>query len=170
MDYRFYTSFYVTMFSRPKVNPPPDWAEVETGPGYITLPEGHEYGFRIHNIGDADLKTLLGELAGVEPLVYVNLSENRKITEKGVEMLKVLPRLTYLNLSSCDLKNESMAGVQPLVHLQTLDLSFCNRITGPALKYLRLLPNLKLLNLQGCVKITNGDISRFKKKGMVITA
>jgi hypothetical protein len=170
MEYRFYTSFSVTLFSRPLTSPPPDWTELETGPGYITLPEGHEYGFRIHNIDDRELKTLVGELAGVEPLTYANLSENRKITEKGVETLKGLPRLTYLNLSSCDLTNESMVGLLPLVHLHTLDLSFCNRITGPALKHLKGLPNLKVVNLQGCVKVKHGDISRFQKRGMTITA
>ncbi len=170
MENRFYTSFPVTLFSRPLVTPQPDWAEVETGPGYITLPEGHEYGFRIHNIDDAQLKTLVGELAGIEPLTYANLSENRKIPEKGIEHLKGLPRLTYLNLSSCDLINEALAGLQPLIHLNTLDLSFCNRMSGPALKFLRPLANLKMLNLQGCVKVKHGDIARFQKRGMVITS
>ena len=168
MAQTFYTSFPVTIFSRPLTTPQPDWAEVDDGPGIITLPEDHEYGFRIHTIDDRELKTLVAELAVIDPLTYANLSENRKITGKGLEELKAFPRLTYLNLSSCDLNNEGLENLQVLTHLQTLDLSFCNRMTGPALKYLRPLANLKNLNLQGCVKIKNGDVARLNKRGLTI--
>jgi hypothetical protein len=168
MANRIYTSFPVVIFSRPLATPPVDWAEVAQGPGYIDLPEDHEYGFRIHNIDNQELKALIAELAGIERLTYANLSENRKITEEGVELLRALPKLTYLNLSSCTLNNEAMGHLKFLIHLETLDISFCNRMTGPALKLLQPLMNLKNLNLQGCVKITNGDIARFKKRGLTI--
>jgi hypothetical protein len=168
MPNRIYTSFPVTLFSRPRSTPPADWTELGTGPGYIDLPDEHELGFRIHNIDDIDLKALLKELSGLEALTYANLSENRKITDAGVELLKALPRLTWLSLSSCSLTNDSLAHLAALPRLASLDISYCNRLTGPALKHLRTLPNLQTLNLQGCVKITNGDVARLHKRGLEI--
>ena len=168
MTINFYCTFPVTFFSRTITSPPSDWTEVETGPGPIALPENQEYGFRVHNIGDRDLKNLVAEIAEISPLTYINLSENRKITEAGLAYLSGFSDLVYLNLSSCGIKNDGMAHIQDLPNLVTLDLSYCNRLTGPALKYLRNLPKLADLNLQGCIKITNGDVARFKKRGLVI--
>jgi hypothetical protein len=168
MTYQNYFSLPVTLFTRLPNAPAADWVEVDTGPGTIRLPEGQEYGFRIHTIGDEELAALVKELAGLQPITYANLSENRKITDDGVELLKTFPRLTYINLSSCGLSNEGLAHLPAFTHLTTLDLSYCNRLTGPALKHLRTLPNLQYLNLQGCIKITNGDVARFKKRGLTI--
>ena len=168
MTHNLYISLPVTLFSRPPETPAIDWTEVDTGPGVVSLPEGHEYGFRIHTSDDQDLATLVKELVGLQPVTYANLAENRKITGDGVELLKAFPRLAYINLSSCGLSNEDIAHLQAFTHLTTLDLSYCNRLTGLALKFLRTLPNLQNLNLQGCIKITNGDVARFKKRGLTI--
>jgi hypothetical protein len=168
MTINFYCTYPVIFFSRPIKTPPLDWTEIETGPGSIALPENQEYGFRIHNIDDLGLKHLVAEIAEVSPITYINLSENRKITEAGLAYLSGFTDLVYLNLSSCGLKNDGMAHLQDFPHLVTLDLSYCNRLTGPALKYLRHLPKLAELNLQGCIKLTNGDVARFKKRGLVI--
>jgi hypothetical protein len=158
----------MTIFSRPQATPAADWAEIDTGPGYMDLPDGHEFGFRIHNCDDDTLKILTKELAIVDPLTYANLSENRKITNDGIELLKVFTRLTWINLSSCGLSNDGVAHLAGFTHLVNLDLSYCNRLTGPALKHLRTLPNLQNLNLQGCIKITNGDVARLRKRGLTI--
>ncbi len=168
MTHHIYISLPVTLFSRSPETPAADWTEVDTGPGDINLPEGHEYGFRIHTSGDDNLAVLVKELAGLQPITYANLSENRNITNDGVELLKAFPRLTYINLSSCGLSNEGLTHLTSFTHLTTLDLSYCNRLTGPSLKNLRTLPNLQSLNLQGCIKITNGDVARFKKRGLTI--
>jgi hypothetical protein len=168
MTLNFYCTYPATFFSRPIASPPVDWIEVETGPGTIDLPENQEYGFRIHNIDDQDLKNLVAEIAEVSPLTYINLSENRKITDTGLVYLTGFSDLVYLNLSSCNLKNNGLVNLQDIPSLETLDLSYCNRLTGQALKNLRGLPNLASLNLQGCIKITNADVARFNKKGLVI--
>ena len=168
MTIKFYCTYPVIFFSRPITSPPLDWTEIGTGPGSIELPENQEYGFRIHNIDDQDLKHLVAEIDFITPMTYINLSENRKITAAGLVYLRGFLELVYLNLSSCGLKNDGMAHLQDFPHLVTLDLSYCNRLTGPALKYLRNLPKLADLNLQGCTKITNGDMARFKKRGLVI--
>ena len=68
MTINFYCNYPATFYSRPIATPPPDWVEIETGPGPIDLPENQEYGFRIHNIDNQDLKTLVAEIAEVSPL------------------------------------------------------------------------------------------------------
>ena len=168
MTINFYCTLPATFYSRPIASPPPDWVEIEIGPGPIGLPENQEYGFRIHNIDNQDLKTLVAEIAEVSPLTYINLSENRKITDDALVYLRDFSDLVYLNLSSCSLRNNGLAYLQEIPSLETLDLSYCNRLTGRALKNLQDLPNLAALNLQGCVKITNADVVRFKKQGLVI--
>jgi Leucine-rich repeat (LRR) protein len=162
------TSLPVIIFSRPCTNPPPEWVEVDRGPGDIKLPDRHEYGFRIRNIGDDELDILVKEMAEIDPLTFANLSENRNIDDEGLELLRFLPKLTILNLSSCGLTNEGIANLKVLTHLADLDLSFCNRLTGPALKHLREMPSLQKLNLQGCVKITNGDMARFRRPNVAL--
>jgi len=168
MSEPFYTSLPVILYARLRLTPPLDWNEVDQGPGWITLPEGCEYGFRIHNIDNAELKLLVNELASVTPLTYVNLSENRKITNPGLAALQAFPQVETLNLSSCSLTNDGILHLQGLRHLKSLDISYCNRLTGPGLKNLEPLRNLTQLNLQGCIKITNGDVARFKKRGLEI--
>jgi hypothetical protein len=158
----------MTIFSRPQATPAADWAEIDTGPGYMDLPAGHEFGFRIHNCDDETLKILVKELAIVDPLTYANLSENRKITEDGIELLKVFTRLSWINLSSCGLSNDALAHLTGFTHLVTLDISYCNRLTGLALKYVQAMPNLKNVNLQGCVKITTRDVSSLRKFGISV--
>lgn len=164
----FMTSLPVILFSRPRTTPPTEWAEVGRGPGDITLPDGHEYGFRIRNIGDDELDILVKELAQVDPLVFANLSENRNIDDEGIELLRFLPKLRILNLSSCGLTNAGIENLKVLEHLAELDLSFCNRLTGLSLKYLREMLSLQKLNLQGCVKITNGDMARFRRPNIAL--
>ncbi len=168
MPTHFYTSLPVILYSRPQASPAADWTELGAGPGDIDLPDGHEFGFRIRNIDDETLALLIKELAGVAPLTYANLSENRKISDDGVELLKAFPLLAWLNLSSCGLSNAATAHLAGFDHLAALDLSYCNRLTGAALKPLRSLPNLQNLNLQGCVKITHGDVARLQKRGLTI--
>lgn len=162
------TSLPVILYARPRATPAPDWVEAGRGPGDIELPDGQEYGFRIRNIGDDELRVLVRELAALDSLVYANLSENRKIDSEGLEFLRVLPQLKILNLSSCGLGNEGIEHLKALSHLAELDLSFCNRLTGPALKPLREMASLKKLNLQGCVKIRNGDMARFRRPDIAL--
>jgi hypothetical protein len=162
------TSLPVILYTRPIASPTPDWSEIDRGPGFIALPEGLEYGFRIRNIGDEELRVLVGELREVAPLAYANLSENRGISDRGLEWLAAFPQLVTLNLSSCNLTDEGMVHLLAFRRLTNLDLSYCNRLTGAALKPLRGLASLSSLNLQGCVKIKTGDVARFRRPGLVI--
>lgn len=156
------------MYARLPGSPPVDWTEVDHGPGFIDLPAGMEYGFRIRNINDEGLRILVSELKEVDPLVFANLAENRGVSDRGLELLSAFPHLVTLNLSSCSLTDEGMVHLLAFRHLTALDLSYCNRLTGAALKPLRGLPDLMTLNLQGCVKIKTGDVARFRRPGLMI--
>lgn len=164
----FVTQFPIQVFTRPITNPPTDWQEVDQGPGYIQLPEGLQVGIRARTLDDADLKALVTEIKSIIGLVYLNLSENRRISGEGLEALRHLPELQILNLSSADLANQALEALLPLSHLSHLDLSFCNRITDIAFRTLRQLPSLTYLNLQGCVKTSHGGVARFQKRGLTI--
>lgn len=164
----FTTQFPILVFTRPNTQPLSDWQEVDHGPGYISLPEDVQVGIRARGMNDADLKALVTEVMSVTGLVYLNLSENRRITGEGLQSLRHLPALQMLNLSSVDLTNQALENLLPLSQLSHLDLSFCNRITDAALKTLRQLPALTYLNLQGCVKMTHGGVARIQKRGLTI--
>jgi hypothetical protein len=145
-----------------------DWTEFDRGPGYFNLPEDSAAAVRAHGLNDRQLAELAADLANCAPLRYLNLSENRNVTDAGLVCLKALPQLTLLNLSSCALTSAGMANLTGLPRLEWLDLSYCNRLTDDALRPLKKLARLQYLNLQGCVKITNGGVARLRRAGLTI--
>ncbi len=164
----FVTTLPITVFIRPQVSPPPDWQEFDHGPGYIGLPDKVDVGIRARMLDDAGLRVLIEETQGLTNLVYLNLAENRRISNEGLESLKALREVEILNLSSVDLTNAGLPHLLRLPRLAHLDLSYCNRITDVGLKTLRGLDNLVSLNLQGCVKVTHGGITRISRRGLTV--
>lgn len=146
----------------------PDWRVLDEGPGYFTIPAGHEVAVRLRLGNDALLRTLLFEIAGNPALTYLNLSENRGITDRGLEYLATAPQITMLNLSSCDITNGGLRALKALPRLEHLDLSYCNRLTDAALNALRELPALRFLDLLGCLKMTHAALKRFSRRDLVI--
>ncbi len=139
------------------------WYELDRGPGILHFPEGDEIQVRARLKDDAELLALVRELEGLTQVVYLNLSENRSVTDDGLKKVTALKNLQYLNLSSCDLSNKGLAYLESFPRLIWLDLSFCNRITDPGLKFLKKLNNLQYISLQGCVKTTHGGIVRLTR-------
>jgi hypothetical protein len=166
----FSTTFPLQVLVRPSGNPAAEWQEFDHGEGLYRIPGGNDVYVRVHNIDDQQLSQLVREISAVATLPFLNLSENRKITDDGLRALKALPNLTDLNLSSCSITNTGLGYLQPLTRLETLDLSFCNRITDVGLKALRALPRLSTLNLRGCVKVTRAGMARLGRKGLEIKA
>jgi hypothetical protein len=166
----FTTSLPVWVLCRPRQTVGADWREVDQGPGVIRLPEGEEASLRIKNIDDDMLAQLVSEIEGCTAITGLNLSENRNITAEGLAHLVLLPQLTYLNLSSCSLSNHGFIHLLALPLLEYLDLSYCNRITDTGVKQLKALRKLAYLGLQGCVKVSNGSISKLRRKGLTIHA
>jgi hypothetical protein len=162
------TELPAIIYARPRRNPTQDWREIQQGPGVFHLDEGEETGVRLRNIGDGELEQFVNEASALGSLVMLNLSENRSITDEGLEKLAQLKGLKILNLSSCSITSTGMQFLKDLPHLVQLDLSYCNRINDLGLRVLKNLPNLAVLNLQGCSKVTNGGVSKLRRPGLEI--
>lgn len=123
----------ILIYDRPAASPDM-WQEFELGPGYFDPRPGYEINVRLQYGDDHTLAQLVEELLPVPELAFLNLSENRKITDKGLTALSALTQLKGLNLSSCDISGEGLAPLSALSSLEHLDLSYCNRIADPGLK------------------------------------
>lgn len=145
-----------------------DWQRLEMGPGVFNVPGGHRVMIRVRNIDDQFLKALVAEIKGLEFISALNLSENRKVTDKGLEILLPLDQLTDLNLSSCDISDKGFTFITKLKKLQRLNVSYCNRVTDAGVKLVKNLPDLEYLDLQGLPKITNGSLSKIRKPTLTI--
>ncbi len=167
-EFHFSTSLPIIVFSRLADQPGQEWQEFDRGPGFFNLPEDHEVMIKARQIDDDELCQLARDLTGCPRLVSLDLAENRKITDDGLECLKALPELVSLNLSSCDLTNTGLPHLLDLPRLKYLNLSYCHRLTDSGLKTFKGLPNLMYLDLQGVLKITTAGLSKIRKSGLTI--
>ena len=145
-----------------------DWQEFDKGPGIFHIPSDLFLGIRAQGFHDAEIRQLAEDLLPVENLRYLNLTENRGISNSGMAAVGSLRQLRYLNIGACDINNQGMAFLPNLVNLEYLNLSYCNRITEKCAPFIQKLPKLKYLDLQGCIKINTGGLKKFEKKGLTI--
>lgn len=145
-----------------------DWQEFDRGPGIFYIPENVYLGVRGQGLHDAEIRKLVEDLLPIDNLRYLNLTENRGISNSGMAAVGKLKQLRYLNIGACDLNNEGMAFLPGLTNLEYLNLSYCNRITEKTATFIQKLPRLKYLDLQGCIKINTGGLKKFEKKGLTI--
>ena len=145
-----------------------DWQEFDRGPGIFYIPEDVFLGVRGQGMHDPEIRKLVEELLPVENLRYLNLTENRGISNEGMAAVGKLKQLRYLNIGACDINNQGLAFLPSLTNLEYLNLSYCNRITEKAAPFIQKLPKLKYLDLQGCIKINTGGLKKFEKKGLTI--
>lgn len=164
---RFSSSYPVIVLTRP-ANSDIDWQEVDRGPGYFQIPPDEEIRIKIKSINDYELAQLVTELQDVPTLRFLDLAENRNVTNEGLAKLRVLSQLTGLNLSSCSITSTGMPPLRELTHLEHLNLAYCNRLTDGALKTIEAMRSLTFVDLQGCVNITQGGISRLRHKNLTI--
>jgi hypothetical protein len=164
----FSSSFPVIVYQRQSEDPQQDWQEIDRGPGIFHVPPDHEVMVRIKNIDDDILYDLVREIASCPAVTFLNLAENRKVTDDGLESIKPLAQLRGLNLSSCSLNDSGIRHLTALHQLVYLNLSYCNRLTDLALKYLRALSRLTYLDLQGCVKITHAGVAHMRRRELTI--
>ena len=165
---RFSTNLPIIIYLYQPGQHPAEWREFERGPGNFRLPAGAQAAVRIRTVGDGELTQLAQDIADCPAVTYLNLSENRKITDAGLEAFSFLAQLSGLNLSSCGITDIGLARLKALLHLVDLNLSFCNRITDVGLRHIEKLSHLKTLDLQGCVKISQSGVARLENKGVEI--
>ncbi len=164
---RFSSSYPVIILTR-EANSDTDWQEVDRGPGYFQIPTGEEIRVKIKSINDFELAELVTELQGVSTLRFLDLAENRNVTNDGMVRLKALTQLTGLNLSSCSITSTGIVPLRDLTRLEHLNLAYCNKLTDQALKTIQAMRNLTFVDLQGCVNITQGGISRMRHKNLTV--
>jgi hypothetical protein len=164
----FSTSLPIVIYLYQPGQHPAEWREFDRGPGNFHLPPGTQAVVRIRTIGDSDLLHLAEDIAVCPAVTFLNLSENRNITDTGMQVFASLAQLTGLNLSSCSLSDVGMVHLRKLTRLNHLNLAFCNRITDIGLRSVEKLPHLSYLDLQGCVKITQSGVARLERKTLTI--
>ena len=81
-----------------------------------------------------------------------------KFSDTSLLMLRNLPSLTSLNLSSRVVTDKGLKELQHVSTLVSLDLSFCFNITDAARKELRHMCGLTSLNLSHCYEITDAGL------------
>ena len=146
-----------------------DWQEADRGPGYFSLPADQEIRVRIKGINDEELGELVNDLRPVASLRFLDLSENRNVTNEGLSRLKALPQLTGLNLSSCTISNAGLAYLRALPHLAYLNLTYCNHLSDPALKILEAQKSLTFVDLKGCLGFTQRGFSLVRRRNLTLS-
>jgi Leucine-rich repeat (LRR) protein len=164
----FETSLDVLVLIRRQEERSAEWQELGQGPGPFVIPEGFEAKVQVRGIDDKQLQELLRDLAECRAVVFLDLAENRKITDRGISRLAALPWLTGLNLSSCALSNTGLQHLAAFKKLEYLNLCYCNRLNNSGIRILKSLPRLVYLNLQGCLGITHAGARLIEKKGLTI--
>ncbi len=152
----------IQILVRPQGSDAGSWQELDRGPGYFRIEPGVEVGVRIRQSDDETLEEIFGEIHRCVNLTHLNLSENRNVSDDGLQGLSQFPRLSELNLSSCDITDEIFPTLRKLSRLRILNLSFCNRISDTGLRSISDLRNLTYLDLQGCPRITRAGLARIE--------
>lgn len=165
---QFSSTLPIIIYTRP-VGQDIDWQEFDRGPGYFSIPPDQEIRVRIKSINDEDLATVIKELEGVSTLRFLDLAENRNVTNESLIRLKSLPQLTGLNLSSCSINSTGFAHLRALPHLTYLNLSYCNKLTDPALKTMDAMKNLTFVDIRGCLGFTQRGFSQMHRRNLTIS-
>lgn len=164
----FSSALPVIIYTRP-AGEAVDWQEMDRGPGYFNVPAGQEIRVRIKGINDDELGTVIDELKLVSALRFLDLSENRNVTNDGMARLKLLPQLTGLNLSSCSISNNGLKDLRALSRLAYLNLTYCNHLSDPALKILESMKSLTFVDLKGCLGFTQRGFSLIRRRNLTLS-
>ena len=164
----FSSALPLIVYARPADRPDLDWQEIDRGPGYFHLADGLDIGVRMKGIDDRVLGELVKELHPVNRLRFLDLAENRNITNAGLALLGGLPQLTSLNLSSCTISSAGLAHLKALPHLERLILTFCNKLNDEALKPLEAIRSLEYVDIYGCMGIGQAALSRIRRRNLKI--
>jgi Leucine-rich repeat (LRR) protein len=168
MENSLSTTHEVVILIRPEDQIDSQWQIFDRGPGIFHIPAGMEAGVRIQHINDDTLRQLVQDLLPCLSVHFLDLSENRKVTDQGIEHVGRFTQLTSLNLSSCDITKVALGYLKTLPRLQYLNLSYCNRINQYSVPALRALTHLTYLDLQGTVKLNTAALTHLQRRGLKI--
>lgn len=103
----------------------------------------------------------LRDIALLKPLKHLCLNGCTEITNVGIQEIRELRELTFLDLTQTQISGEGIKALHPLQKLETLQLQNCYHITDADMNELEALTRLQGLRLTG-TKITDVGMSSFK--------
>ncbi len=127
----FSSRYEIQVLVRPEGSDAGSWQELDRGPGYFRIEPGLEVGIRIRQSDDLAIKEIFEEIRPCSNLIYMNLSENRNVSDNSLEGLAQFVHLNDLNLSSCDITDDIFPTLRKLSRLQQSQPEFLQ----PDLRY-----------------------------------
>jgi len=103
---------------------------------------------------------VLGHLAGMTDLEWVDLSHRRQTTDATLKQLKGLTKLERLDIDSTEVTDAGLKHLSGLTNLESLSLSH-TKVTSPGLENLKGLKRLEYLSLYGR-KVTDAGFAYIK--------
>ena len=167
-EVRFSSALPVIVLTRPAGQTEIDWQEIDRGPGYFSVPASEEVAIKMKGIDNSVLAQLVEELKPVAALRYLDLAENRNVTNEGVARLRALHQLEALNLSSCSITSTGLAPLKEIPKLRRLILSYCNKLTDASLKTIESMRSLEFVDLKGCLGLSQGGFSKMHRRNLTI--
>ena len=149
---------------RPKGETEIDWIPVGEGPGYFELDPADEIALYLPRAEDETVLTLADEWLGCPMLRMVDISEGRRVSDKGLRALAKMHQLTMLNLGSCGISNVGLEAVIEMPNMAWLDLSHCTGIGDLGLRRLEKMTQLEYIDLHGLPRPTTGGYKRLAKR------
>lgn len=151
-----------------KGNEPENWEELGTTPGSVTIPP--EYNVKLIP-GDLNRETfpiwlrhLIRNLKVEDIIVkYLDLSEQKEITDENLTLLEQFPQLEWLDLSSTEITSRSFASLNRLKKLKHLYLNNCRWVTDASVRSIRELHHLVDLQLAENPMVSNEGLKYLQK-------
>ncbi|MBN2048373.1 MAG: hypothetical protein JW750_11060 [Anaerolineaceae bacterium] len=141
-----------------------DWMKVGVGPGYFDLNPEEEVGLFLPRAEDDAIATLVEEWENCSLLIYVDLTEGRRVSDVGLQHISRLTQLSALNLSACKISNQGLEYLYRMPNLEWLDLSYCTGISDNGTRRIEEMRTLRYVNLRGCPRITRAGLKRLEKR------
>jgi len=161
---KFSTTLFLKILSRPKKRPDIDWIPLDEGPGYFDLSMDDEIALYLPRAEDKTVLALAEEWLGCPMLRMVDVSEGRRMTNKGLRALSRLRQVTMLNLGSCSISSEGLEFLLEMPDLVWLDISHCTGVGDKGLRRIEQMRQLEFIDLHGLRRVTTGGYKRLAKR------
>jgi F-box/leucine-rich repeat protein 14 len=91
-------------------------------------------------------------------LKALSLENCTNITDYGIMHITALSNLKYLNLTACNISDNSLRYIIVLQNLSDLSFGYSEKISDEGLKYLAELKKIKIIFIDKCNRISNDGI------------
>ena len=161
---KFSTELFIQVMRRPMGETEMDWIPVGEGPGYFDLDTTDEIALYLPRAEDETVLIMADEWLGCPMLRMIDISEGRRVTDKGLRAIARMHQLTMLNVGSCGISNVGLESVVKMPNLIWLDLSHCTGIGDLGLRRMEKMTHLEYIDLHGLPRPTTGGYKRLAKR------